>query len=96
MARLGTLTFPNLALLLVLLIAAAVIMYALVALLMATAFWLVGEERNGAVQRHDQTGRFPVSAYPPWLRGVLTVVVPVAFMTRCRRPPRSAGPTGRW
>ena len=27
------------------------------------------------------TGRFPVSVYPPWMRGVLTFVVPIAFIT---------------
>jgi ABC-2 type transport system permease protein len=28
-----------------------------------------------------ETGRFPVSVYPAWLRGVLTFVVPIAFIT---------------
>ena len=28
-----------------------------------------------------ETGRFPVSVYPPWMRGVLTFVVPIAFIT---------------
>jgi ABC-2 type transport system permease protein len=28
-----------------------------------------------------ETGRFPVSVYPGWLRGVLTFVIPIAFVT---------------
>ena len=28
-----------------------------------------------------ETGRFPISAYPGWMRGILTFVIPIAFIT---------------
>jgi len=61
---------------------AVVIAYSLWLLMLTTAFWFVRidniTELFWAVY---ETGRFPVSVYPGWLQGVLSFVIPVAFIT---------------
>ncbi|MEB3167360.1 MAG: ABC-2 family transporter protein [Synechococcaceae cyanobacterium] len=75
---------PSLATLLVapLLLAAALILYSLWFLLATTTIWFVKTWNATEVLRSILTaGRYPVSAYPPLLRSLLTTVLPVAFMT---------------
>lgn len=61
---------------------AAVIAYSLWMLLTTTAFWLVRIENVAEVLTAVyETGRYPVTAFGPWLRIALTFLVPVAFMT---------------
>jgi ABC-2 type transport system permease protein len=67
MARQGTLTLGHLGLLALMLVAAIGTLYAVWFALTTTAFFAAG--------------RFPVSAYPGWVRALLTFVVPVAFLT---------------
>lgn len=82
MAMLGRLTIGNVALFLVLIGCGAAIMYGLLALLLTTSFWLVKVENITEIfHAAFATGRFPVTAFPGWLRVVLTAVVPVAFIT---------------
>jgi ABC-2 type transport system permease protein len=65
-----------------LLACATVIAYSLWMLLTTTAFWLVRIENVAEVLTAIyETGRYPVSAFGPGLRIVLTFLVPVAFMT---------------
>src|SRR5574341_337790 len=65
-----------------LIIAAAVILYSFNLMLQTTTFWLVNVERvDTIVMGLLETGRFPVNFYRGIIRGLLTVVVPVAFMT---------------
>lgn len=67
---------------LLLVVAAMLILYSLNLLLQTTAFWLVNIERADAlVMGLVETGRFPVNFYRGWVRGALTVVIPVAFLT---------------
>jgi ABC-2 type transport system permease protein len=67
---------------LVLLLAAAVILYALWFVLAATSIWFVKTWNATEVLRAALTaGRYPVSAYPPALRTLFTLVLPVAFLT---------------
>ncbi|MEB3266010.1 MAG: ABC-2 family transporter protein [Cyanobacteriota bacterium] len=65
-----------------LLIAAAVILYALWFLLATTSIWFVKTWNATEVLRAGLTaGRYPISAYPEGLRTLFTLVLPVAFLT---------------
>jgi ABC-2 type transport system permease protein len=83
LARLGRL--PNLgqvALFVVLALSGLVLLYSISLILQTTTFWLINiEEADAVIQGLLETGRFPIQFYRGWLRGVLTVVIPVAFMT---------------
>jgi ABC-2 type transport system permease protein len=82
MAALGTLSSANLTLFAVLLVCGIVVMYAILAILLTTSFWLVRVENITEVfHALFAAGRFPVTALPGWLRMVFTVLVPVAFIT---------------
>ncbi len=59
-----------------------VIAYAIWILLVTTAFWLVQVENvTELLTAIYETGRFPVTAYSPAIRLVLTFVIPIAFLT---------------
>ncbi len=59
-----------------------VIAYAIWMLLVTTAFWLVQVENvTELLTAIYETGRFPVTAYSPAIRLVLTFVIPIAFLT---------------
>jgi ABC-2 type transport system permease protein len=63
-------------------LAAMVLLYSLSLIVQTTTFWLVNVERaDTVVQGLLETGRFPINFYRGWIRGALTVVIPVAFMT---------------
>lgn len=82
MAELDTLTVANVALFIVLLGSGVLIMYGIWALLLTTAFWLVRVENiTELFHAGFSMGRFPVTAFPGWLKLVLTVVLPIAFIT---------------
>jgi len=67
---------------LMLLLAGVLILYALWFLLATTSIWFVKTWNATEVLRAALTaGRFPLSAYPPGLRLVFTLVLPVAFLT---------------
>jgi ABC-2 type transport system permease protein len=64
------------------LLAGVVTLYALWFLLATTSIWFVKTWNATEVLRAALTaGRFPITAYPPALRLVFTVVLPVAFLT---------------
>lgn len=66
----------------VLILAAMVLLYSLHLLLQTTTIWLVNiQQVDAIVEGLLETGRFPVSLYQGWVRAVLTVVFPIAFMT---------------
>jgi ABC-2 type transport system permease protein len=64
------------------LLVGAAIAYSLCLMLATLAFWSVRVE-NALILFLSfwETGRWPVDVYPPWLRGLLTFVVPVALAT---------------
>jgi len=56
--------------------------YSIWMLVVTTAFWLVQVENvTELLTAIYETGRFPVSAYSPAIRLVLTFVIPIAFLT---------------
>ena len=60
----------------------AVILYSLWIVLIAFTFWFVKFDNNVTIlQALLDTGRYPASVYPPWLRLVVTFVVPIALAT---------------
>lgn len=62
------------------LLAGGAIVYSFLLALATTAFWFVRVENILVVfQSMYAAGRWPVGIYPPWLRGTLTFVVPIAF-----------------
>ncbi len=72
----------SVALAVLLLLAAVLLLYALWFLLATTSIWFVKTWNATEVLRAALTaGRFPLSAYPPGLRLVFTLVLPVAFLT---------------
>ena len=82
MARQGTLSWANVGLTVLLLVAATAILYAVWFALTTTAFWFVKVDNVSELfTAFFAAGRFPVSAYPGWVRALLTFVVPIAFLT---------------
>jgi ABC-2 type transport system permease protein len=80
--ELGALTAGSVLAAALLLLAAAVILYALWFVLAATSIWFVKTWNATEVLRAALTaGRYPVGAYPPGLRTLFTLVLPVAFLT---------------
>jgi ABC-2 type transport system permease protein len=72
----------NLALSAAMLLAGALILYSLWFVLAATSIWFVKVWNATEVLRSTLVARrFPVSAYPPALRTLFTLVLPVAFLT---------------
>jgi ABC-2 type transport system permease protein len=72
----------EIALFVVLFAAGLVLLYSFTLILQTTTLWLVNVERIDAlVEGIIETARFPASFYRGWLRGFLTYVVPIAFMT---------------
>ena len=61
---------------------AAVLLYAAMVMLATMSFWLVDIGGiDEAVVGFLEAGRYPVAAFPEPLRGLLTFVVPIAFVT---------------
>jgi len=82
MWALDVLSVLSVARFILMLIPALIIVYAIWCMLNTTAFWWTKVENiNLMFRAFFEAGRFPVTAYPGWLKLVLTVVVPVAFMT---------------
>ena len=72
----------EIALFILLVVAAIVILYSFSLILQTTTIWLVNVERVDAlVMGFLETGRFPISFYRGWIRTVLTAVIPIAFLT---------------
>jgi ABC-2 type transport system permease protein len=64
------------------LLAGMIIVYSIWLLTTSMAFWFVRIDNFGEIfYSFYETGRFPVTVYRPWLRLILTYVVPIAFLT---------------
>ncbi|MEX0807428.1 MAG: ABC-2 family transporter protein [Dongiaceae bacterium] len=72
----------TIALFLLMLAAGLATAFALWSIIYTSAFWFVRVSNLEVMFRTlVDVGRFPVSALPPWLRLLLTAVLPVAFIT---------------
>jgi ABC-2 type transport system permease protein len=64
------------------LLTGSAIIYSFWTILATLSFWFVRVENILEIFRGMyEAGRWPVSLYPPWLRFVLSFIVPVAFVT---------------
>lgn len=62
------------------LLAGVTIIYSFLLILATCAFWLVRLDNILVIyQSMYEAGRWPIGIYPPWLRAVLTFLVPVGF-----------------
>ena len=78
----GVITLLNLLYFLVLAITGALVIYSLWVVLVALTFWFVKFDNNVTImQALMDSGRYPVSIYPPWLRLIVTYLVPIAVAT---------------
>lgn len=78
----GVATPLNLFSFLLLAISGTVIFYSLWIVMIAFTFWFIKFDNNVTIlQALLDAGRFPVTVYPPWLRLIVTFVVPVAVAT---------------
>lgn len=60
----------------------ALILYSIWLMMVTAAFWFVRIDNiTELFTSIFETGRFPVSVYPSWMKGVLTFVIPIAFIT---------------
>ncbi|HEX9011922.1 MAG TPA: ABC-2 family transporter protein [Anaerolineaceae bacterium] len=60
----------------------AVILYSLWIVLIAATFWFVKFDNNVTIlQALLDTGRYPSTIYPPWLRVIVTFLIPIAVAT---------------
>jgi ABC-2 type transport system permease protein len=78
----GGVTFFSLASFLLLAAGGAVILYSLWIVMIAATFWFVKFDNNVTIlQALLDTGRYPSTIYPAWLRVIVTFVVPIAVAT---------------
>lgn len=64
------------------LLCGTLILYSIWLIMATSAFWFVRiDDISELFSAIYETGRFPVSVYPAWMRGALTFVVPIAFIT---------------
>ena len=74
------------------LVCGVVIIYSFLVILATCAFWFVKLDNIlNIFQSMYEAGRWPIGIYPPWLRSVLTFIVPVGFAVTVP----SEGLTGR-
>ncbi len=60
----------------------AVVIYSLWVVLIAMTFWFVKFDNNVTIlQALLDSGRYPATVYPPWLRLIVTFIVPIALAT---------------
>jgi ABC-2 type transport system permease protein len=58
------------------------IFYSLWIVMMAFTFWFIKFDNNVTIlQALLEAGRYPATIYPPWLRMIVTFVVPIALVT---------------
>lgn len=77
----STLAIQNILLFLIGLICAVVILYAVLLAFTALTFWSPGFLFTWVFDALFQLARYPVTIYPPWLRMILTWIIPVGMMT---------------
>lgn len=75
-------TASNLLAFIVLCVSGATVIYSLWVVLIALTFWFIKFDNNVTIlQALLDAGRYPVGVYPPWLRLIVTFIVPIAVAT---------------
>ncbi|MEZ4632853.1 MAG: ABC-2 family transporter protein [Deinococcales bacterium] len=82
MARNGSLNFANLALGLIMFVLGLIILYSIWLILISSAFWFVRVNNITEIfWGLFMAGRFPAKAFPLWVRFMITVIMPIIFVT---------------
>ncbi len=77
-----TVTPPQFLTFLLLTVSGAIIIYSLWIVLIALTFWFTKFDNNVTIlQALLDSGRYPVTVYPVWLRIIVTFIVPIAVAT---------------
>jgi ABC-2 type transport system permease protein len=77
-----TASLPQIAGFLLLVASGAAVLYSLWIVMIAFTFWFVKFDNNVTIlQALLDAGRYPATAYPAWLRLIVTFVVPIAVAT---------------
>jgi ABC-2 type transport system permease protein len=72
----NTLTF------LLLMASGSIVLYSLWIVLIAFTFWFTKFDNNVTIlQALTDTGRYPITVYPPWLRIIVTFIIPIGLAT---------------
>jgi ABC-2 type transport system permease protein len=72
----------NIVIFLLLVISGALVIYSLWIILVALTFWFVKFDNNVTIlQALMDSGRYPATIYPPWLRLIVTYLIPIAVAT---------------
>jgi ABC-2 type transport system permease protein len=67
---------------LILTVCGAIIIYSLWVVLISLTFWFVKFDNNVTIlQAMLDSGRYPAMVYPPWLRLIVTYLIPIAVAT---------------
>ena len=75
-------TLPQLASFLLLSVSGTLILYSLWIVMIAATFWFTKFDNNVTIlQALLDTGRYPATVYPFWLRMIITFIVPIAVAT---------------
>jgi len=75
-------TIPNILVFIALAISGAAIIYSVWIVMISLTFWLTKFDNNVTLmQALMDTGRYPSVIYPPWLRVIVTFIVPIAVAT---------------
>jgi ABC-2 type transport system permease protein len=79
----GDITTPlNILTFILLTLSGSIVIYSLWIVLIALTFWFTKFDNNVTIlQALMDAGRYPATVYPPWLRLIVTFVVPVAVAT---------------
>lgn len=78
----GAPSLPSLIAFLLLAVSGALVIYSLWVVLIALTFWFTKFDNNVTIlQALLDSGRYPVTVYPPWLRIIVTYLVPIALAT---------------
>ena len=78
----GAPTPATIGLFMLLVASGALVIYSLWVVLIALTFWFIKFDNNVTIlQALMDAGRYPVSVYPPWLRLIVTYLVPIAVAT---------------
>ncbi len=78
----NTTSLPSLIMFVVLMFTGGIAIYSLWIVLLALTFWFTKFDNNVTLMHAlTDTGRFPATVYPMWLRVLVTYIVPIALAT---------------
>jgi ABC-2 type transport system permease protein len=90
-------TPSSLASFVLLIVTGAVVIYSLWIVLIALTFWFTKFDNNVTIlQALLDTGRYPATVYPTWLRVIVTFIIPIAVATTVPLQALRGELTGPW